>query len=88
MSVRGGETVSKNFNDFRKLINDEEIVAKVIDKSPLSKGVSISFGPTPEGLEKYQNEVAKAIVGTAMTATIDFLQIYHQWANGDLDKDK
>ena len=50
MSVRGGETVSKNFNDFRKLINDEEIVAKVIDKSPLSKGVSISFEPTPEGL--------------------------------------
>lgn len=80
--------MNKDFNEFRKLINEQELVAKIIEKSPLGKGITIKLEQTPDGLEKYQCELAQAIVGTAMVATVDFLQVYHQWVTGDLDKGK
>lgn len=79
--------MSKDFKEFRNLINEEEIVAKIIDKSPLSKGTILHFDTSPEGMEKYHKELVTSIVNAAMIATVDFLQVYHQWVNSDENKE-
>lgn len=80
--------MNKDFNDFRKLINDNEIVASIIEKSPLFKGVTLHFEDTPEGLEQYHKELTTAVVSASMVATVDFLQVYHQWVSYESNKDE
>lgn len=79
--------MKKDFKDFRKMIVDQKIVEKIIANTPVGEGTQLTFALTPDGLENYSKELSRACIATSMIATIDFLQLYHQWLNDDLDKE-
>lgn len=78
--------MSKNFNDFRNFIsNNPDAIAEIVNRSgDTIKDDPIVFENTEEGIIKFANGLVSTSTKVSLVMMIDFLQLYHQWLNGEL----